>query len=115
MTAAPATPRIAILGFAIESNRFAPVSGRADFESRAYLAGASLLADARSAPPAMTPEIPAFVRRMDQRGPWTPLTILFANAESAGPVEHAFFLAPPADRKLVGSGKGVSGGVALGG
>src|SRR3546814_18667341 len=40
----------------------------------------------------MTPEIPAFVRRMDQRGPWTPVPILFANAESGGPVEHAFFL-----------------------
>src|SRR3546814_1596252 len=77
------------------SNGVAPVSGRADCESRAYLAGASLLADARSAAPAMTPEIPAFVRRMDQRGPWTPLPILFANAESGGPVEHAFFL----DRK----------------
>ena len=92
MTAVPATPRIAILGFAIESNRFAPVSGRDDFESRAYLAGESMLADARSAAPAMTPEIPAFVRRMDRRGPWTPVPILFANAESGGPVEHAFFL-----------------------
>ncbi|WP_144638835.1 M81 family metallopeptidase [Bordetella genomosp. 13] len=91
MNTSSASPRIAILGFAIESNRFAPVSDRADFESRAYLAGEALLADARSAAPAMTPEIPAFLREMDQRGAWTPVPILFANAESGGPVAHAFF------------------------
>jgi microcystin degradation protein MlrC len=84
-------PRIAILGFAIESNRFAPVSTRADFLSRAYLQDTALLLDARSEAPVMTPEIPAFVRTMDAIGPWTPVPILFANAESGGPVEHAFF------------------------
>ncbi|CAG2134479.1 hypothetical protein LMG31506_01391 [Cupriavidus yeoncheonensis] len=85
-------PRIAILGFAIESNRFAPVSTRADFVSRAYLAGNALLSDARAPAPAMTPEIPAFVRRMDAGGPWQPVPILFANAESGGAVDHAFFM-----------------------
>ena len=84
-------PRIAILGFAIESNRFAPVSTRADFVSRAYLRDAALLLDARSPAPVMTPEIPAFVRTMDALRAWTPVPILFANAESGGPVEHAFF------------------------
>ncbi|NPT41417.1 MlrC family protein 3 [Paraburkholderia sp. 1N] len=85
------SPRIAILGFAIESNRFAPVATRADFVSRAYLPDAALLADARSDAPVMTPEIPAFVRTMDTIRPWTPVPILFANAESGGPVEHEFF------------------------
>jgi microcystin degradation protein MlrC len=85
------SPRIAILGFAIESNRFAPVSTRADFVDRAYLAGDALLADARGIAPAMTPEIPAFIRRMDAIGTWSPVPILFANAESGGPVDHAFF------------------------
>ncbi|WP_316149567.1 M81 family metallopeptidase [Cupriavidus sp. BIC8F] len=85
-------PRVAILGFAIESNRFAPVSTRTDFVDRAYLAGSALLSDARAAAPAMTPEIPAFVRRMDSKGLWTPVPILFANAESGGPVEHGFFM-----------------------
>ncbi|MDQ2149659.1 M81 family metallopeptidase [Alcaligenaceae bacterium C4P045] len=84
-------PRIAILGFAIESNRFAPVSTREDFEARAYLSGDALMTDARSAAPAMTPEIPAFVRDMDATGAWIPMPILFANAESGGPVEHGFF------------------------
>jgi microcystin degradation protein MlrC len=85
------SPRIAILGFAIESNRFAPVATRADFVSRAYLRDTALLADARSDAPVMTPEIPAFVRTMDTIRPWTPVPILFANAESGGPVEHEFF------------------------
>jgi microcystin degradation protein MlrC len=84
-------PRIAILGFAIESNRFAPVSTRADFVSRAYLQASALLDDARKEAPVMTPEIPAFVRTMDATSEWTPVPILFANAESGGPVEHAFF------------------------
>ncbi|ANN78374.1 M81 family metallopeptidase [Bordetella flabilis] len=83
--------RIALLGFAIESNRFAPVATRDDFEARAYLAGDDLMRDARSPAPRMTPEIPAFVRRMDSTGAWTPVPILFTNAESGGPVEHGFF------------------------
>src|SRR5260370_41576092 len=83
--------RIAILGFAIESNRFAPVSTRSDFVSRAYLQDESLLDDARNEAPVMTPEIPAFVRTMDATLQWTPVPILFANAASGGPVEHAFF------------------------
>jgi microcystin degradation protein MlrC len=84
--------RIAILGFAIESNRFAPVSTRTDFEDRAYLAGDDLMRDARREAPRMTPEIPAFVRRMDTGADWTPVPILFSQAESGGPVEHGFFV-----------------------
>jgi microcystin degradation protein MlrC len=86
------TLRIAILGFAIECNRFAPVSTRADFCSRAMLAGEALIDESRKPAPAMTPEIPAFVRVMDALGPWKPVPILFANAESGGPVQHSFFL-----------------------
>jgi microcystin degradation protein MlrC len=85
-------PRIAILGFAIECNRFAPVSTREDFLARAMLAGDILMGEARKAAPAMTPEIPAFVRAMDARRAWRPVPILFANAESGGPVEHGFFI-----------------------
>jgi microcystin degradation protein MlrC len=85
-------PRIAILGFAIECNRFAPPSTRADFETRAMFRAEALIDEARRDAPALTPEIPAFVRVMDATGPWEPVPILFANAESGGPVEHAFFL-----------------------
>src|ERR1700752_1800411 len=84
-------PRIAILGFAIECNRFAPVATAADFRARACFEGDRLLAEVRKEAPATTPEIPAFVRRLDEIGDRIPVPILFANAESGGPVEHGFF------------------------
>ncbi|MBY4594600.1 M81 family metallopeptidase [bacterium BD-1] len=84
-------PRVAILGFAIESNRFAPISTGDDFRARAYLEGEELIEEVRKETPRTTPEIPAFVRRMDETGEWTAVPILFANAESGGPVDHAFF------------------------
>jgi microcystin degradation protein MlrC len=84
-------PRIAILGFAIECNRFAPVATAADFHSRAFFEGERLLEEVRKAAPATTPEIPAFVKAMDELRDWTPVPILFANAESGGPVDHEFF------------------------
>jgi microcystin degradation protein MlrC len=74
-------PRIAILGFAIECNRFAPVATGADFRARVVLEGERLLAEVRKETPATTPEIPAFVRRMDAIGDWS-RSILLANAES---------------------------------
>ena len=85
-------PKIAILGFAIESNRFAPVSSRVAFyRTLAILLAKNSLTDSRSAAPAMTPEIPVFVRAMGETGPWTPAPILFANAESGGPLAMRFF------------------------
>src|SRR5205807_7980766 len=84
-------PRIALLGFSIECNKFAPVATRADFEQRCYLAGAALLREARAAAPRMLAETPGFVAAMDEAGPWTPVPILLAMAEPNGPVEHAFF------------------------
>jgi hypothetical protein len=63
-------PRIAIRGFAIESNRFAPVM------TSEFCAGD----DVRN----------SCIRTMDAIL-WTPVPNLFANAESGSPVEHAFF------------------------
>src|SRR3954470_22786800 len=86
-------PRIALLGFSIECNKFAPVATRADFEQRCYLAGDALLEEARAAAPRMLAETPGFVGAMDTAGPWTPVPILLAMAEPNGPVEHGFFTA----------------------
>ncbi|HZS83652.1 MAG TPA: M81 family metallopeptidase [Stellaceae bacterium] len=86
-------PRIALLGFAIECNRFAPVATRADFEQRTYLAGDAILREARAASPRMLAETPGFVAAMDAAGPWTPAPIILAMAEPNGPVEHGFFAA----------------------
>jgi microcystin degradation protein MlrC len=85
------TRRIALLGFSIECNRFAPPAGERDFASRTLLRGAALLADARGPAPRMLAELPGFVADMDLAGPWEPLPILLAMAEPNGPVEQAFF------------------------
>jgi microcystin degradation protein MlrC len=85
------SPRIALLGFSIECNKFAPPAVEADFSARAYAAGAELLAEARAATPRFTPELPGFVATMDRSGPWTPLPIRLAQAQPNGPVVHAFF------------------------
>ncbi|MBR0661399.1 M81 family metallopeptidase [Neoroseomonas oryzicola] len=86
-----AGPRIALLGFSIECNRFAAPATKADFTSRCYLEGAAIVADARSAAPRALAEMPGFVADMDAAGPWQPLPILLAMAEPNGPVDAGFF------------------------
>jgi microcystin degradation protein MlrC len=97
--AADPSPRIALLGFSIECNKFAPVATRADFEQRCYLAGDALLDEARAAAPRMLAETPGFVAAMDAAGPWRPVPILLAMAEPNGPVEHPFFAAMLAEMR----------------
>ena len=84
-------PRIALLGFSIECNRFAPVATEADFAGRTLMRGDAMVADARSAAPRMLGELPGFIADMDAAGAWEPVPILLAMAEPNGPVEQAFF------------------------
>jgi microcystin degradation protein MlrC len=84
-------PRIALLGFSIECNRFAPVATEADFAARTLIRGAAMVADARSAAPHMLGELPGFIADMDAAGPWEPVPILLAMAEPNGPVDQPFF------------------------
>ena len=88
---ATAGPRIALLGFSIECNRWAPVATEADFAGRTLLSGDALLADARSDAPHMLAELPGFLAAMDAAGPWRPAPLCLAMAEPNGPVEHDFF------------------------
>ncbi|MBV9555427.1 MAG: M81 family metallopeptidase [Alphaproteobacteria bacterium] len=83
-----ANPRIAICGFSIECNRFAPVATRAHF---AYFAGDEIATEARNPAPRMLGEIPGFVADMDAAGPWQPVGAAFAAAEPNGPTDHQFF------------------------
>jgi microcystin degradation protein MlrC len=87
----PGFPRVALLGFSIECNKFAPPATKAHFLARTYLEGAAILEDARSPTPTMLPETPGFVAAMDVSGPWTPVGIALAMTEPNGPVEHKFF------------------------
>ena len=84
-------PRVALLGFSIECNRFAPVATEADFAARTLIRDAEMLTDARSSAPHMLGELPGFIADMDAAGPWDPVPILLAMAEPNGPVEQAFF------------------------
>ena len=88
--------RVALLGFSIECNRFAPVATEADFAGRTLTRGAAMVSDARSTAPRMLGELPGFIADMDAAGPWEPVPILLAMAEPNGPVEQAFF-----DRMMV--------------
>ena len=84
-------PRIAVLGFSIECNRFAPVATETDFQTRTLIGGPDLLAEARFPAPRMLGELPGFLAAMDAAGAWQPVPSMLAMAEPNGPVEQAFF------------------------
>jgi len=88
------TRRIAILGFSLESNRFAPPCARPDFEERGYYRGAEITEQARARHPAIYSGIVGFYGRMDAtvgRDGWQPVPIVHAASQPAGPVEEDFF------------------------
>ena len=84
-------PRIAILGFHLESNSFAAVTEERHFRSLCYLEGEDITREARKAVSALPAEIPGFYREMDRAGSWTALPILVTAAEPGGPVDDGFF------------------------
>jgi microcystin degradation protein MlrC len=84
-------PRVALLGFSIECNRFAPIAHETDFRARTLLGGEAMVTNARSAAPMMLGEMPGFVADMDAAGPWLPVASLLAMAEPNGPVSQEFF------------------------
>jgi microcystin degradation protein MlrC len=86
-------PRIAVLGFSIACNAFAPPATRSDFEGAVWLERDAITADARSATPIALPETAGFYAAMDATGPWQPVPILLAMAEPNGPVEEPLFAA----------------------
>ena len=84
-------PRVAILGLALESNRWSQPAGEEDFKSACWLEGEAVLREARATAPAMPMEAAAFVKAMDATGPWQPVPILIASSFPAGPIEQATF------------------------
>jgi microcystin degradation protein MlrC len=87
----PNPPRIALMGFSIECNKFAPVATKAHFLARTYLEGDDIVREARGTTPTMLPETPGFIASMDAAGAWNPVGIAMAMTEPNGPVDHAFF------------------------
>ena len=84
-------PRIAVLGFAIECNRFSPVSTAQDFEDDTDIRGNRIVTEARSGASITLPDLPGFFTEMDKTGPWTPVPLRVALAQPGGPVEEVFF------------------------
>jgi microcystin degradation protein MlrC len=83
-------PRIAILGLHLESNRFAPPVGGAEFEATLVLRGAAILDDAASEHPRQPGGGTGFIRAMDAHGPWQPQPIVLADAGAAGCITREY-------------------------
>jgi microcystin degradation protein MlrC len=86
-----ASPRVAIFGLSLESNRWSRPASEEDFKSLWWLEGDAILHEARLSAPAMPMEAAAFVKTMDATGPWEPVPILIAGSFPAGPIEQATF------------------------
>ncbi|WP_160123356.1 M81 family metallopeptidase [Rhodovarius lipocyclicus] len=84
-------PRIALLGFSIECNRWAPVATLHDFTNRCLLRGEEIVTDARAASSRALGEMPGFVTAMDATGPWQPRPVMLAMSEPWGPVARDVF------------------------
>jgi len=88
----PGPKRVALMGFMLESNAFAPVSEEDAFRSLCYMAGEEILADMARPNPSLPAEISAFTNEMNRTGvDWEPVPILVTAAEPGGPIDHAFF------------------------
>ena len=85
--------RVALLGFHLESNAFAPVSEERHFRSLCYFEGEDIVREARKQAPALPAEMPGFFREMDSLGKWTPVPIIVTACEPGGPVDDGFFQA----------------------
>ncbi|MFK8082708.1 MAG: M81 family metallopeptidase [Granulosicoccus sp.] len=91
------SPRVALMGMILESNRCARPATQADFDSLTWLSGDELLAEARSETPSLAKEFAAFVQAMDATGDWTPVPLLLAACHPYGPVEESVFKAYASD------------------
>jgi microcystin degradation protein MlrC len=86
-------PRVAVLGFHLESNAFAAVSEERHFRSLCYVEGEDITREARREVSRLPAEIPGFYREMDTLGPWTPVPIIVTACEPGGAVDERFFQA----------------------
>ncbi|MEZ5856111.1 MAG: M81 family metallopeptidase [Hyphomicrobiaceae bacterium] len=81
------TPRVAIVGVWLESNRFAPVAYEADFKKLLSARRRPILEAARAQNPFILGEAAAFVKTMDATGPWQPVPILLAACHPHGCID----------------------------
>ena len=87
--------RIAICGFNLESNRFAPSCNEADFKESMYFSGSDISKEARAEHPKIHLGVKGFYDAMDkqfggEKG-WKDEPILIIGSQPAGPVDEIFF------------------------
>lgn len=83
--------RIALLGFALETNGFAAPALEAEFREKCYLEGADLAADLEQPAPRASAGLSGFIAVMDAAGPWEKVPVLYTTAGASGPAEQGFF------------------------
>ena len=91
MFSAQPKKRVALLGLMLESNSFAPVTGRDDFLKRLYVAGDEFRAELNRSESKIPAELLSFQATMNGSLEWEPVPILMGLVEAGGPIDHAFF------------------------
>ena len=88
-------PRVAVLGFNLESHRWARPCEKADFLAYDWWEGSTITEQARAEYPSIFSEIPGFYGAMDSlyggASGWIDVPILVVGTEPAGPAVEAFF------------------------
>jgi len=82
--------RVAILGLWTESNSFAAVFTKEDYEANIHMFGDEITRDVRTEHPRMMHEVVGFYHEMDKTGDWQPVPILIAGGRGAGPCDAAY-------------------------
>lgn len=77
-------PKVAILGFHLEANAFAPVSVKDDFLAQCWEEGERITTLARGLSH-LPSEVPGFYARMDAIGDWEPAPLIVVAAPPGGP------------------------------
>lgn len=90
-------PRVALCGFFIECNRWAPVTTAAMFATSLDLSGDALGTELARSQPRLLADSVGFVAAMNASGPWQSVPLRMAAAQPGGPVDHAFYLALSSD------------------
>ncbi|MSP48882.1 MAG: M81 family peptidase [Alphaproteobacteria bacterium] len=86
---APKNPRIALLGYILETNGFAPMATEKDFR-RTWMDGDAILEDAAAKAPREPGGFVGFISGMNASGAWTPVPLLYTSAGASGPMDQAF-------------------------
>ena len=87
----PQSPKIALLGFMLETNGFAPIADEAEFREKLWLEGDGMLEDVRGPASRDVGAIKGFVEVMDAHGPWKPVPLALTSAGASGPVDQASY------------------------